>query len=162
MNFKLRATIIIIIGIFVQTTLQAQNEKPKVALVLSGGGAKGIAHIPLLQKLDSLGIVPDMVIGTSMGAVIGGLYAMGYSGDSIAAITQEINWSRILGGKVYLTKVGNEEKSEFGRYLLDLNWRKGKPEISGGILNDQNLRELFSLLSYPVYVMYAVDPLPIP
>ena len=55
----------------------SQNKKPKVALVLSGGGAKGIAHIPVIQALDSLGIVPDLVIGTSMGSVVGGLYAMG-------------------------------------------------------------------------------------
>ncbi|GAH14397.1 unnamed protein product, partial [marine sediment metagenome] len=59
----------------------AQDNKPKVALVLSGGGAKGIAHIPTLQLLDSLGIVPDLIVGTSMGSVVGGLYALGYSGD---------------------------------------------------------------------------------
>ena len=49
--------------------MSAQQKKPKVALVLSGGGAKGIAHIPVLQTLDSLGIVPDLIIGTSMGSV---------------------------------------------------------------------------------------------
>jgi NTE family protein len=51
----------------------SQNKKPKVALVLSGGGAKGLAHIPLLQTLDSLGIVPDLVVGNSMGSVMGAL-----------------------------------------------------------------------------------------
>ena len=48
----------------------AQEKKPKIALVLSGGGAKGIAHIPVLQALDSLGIVPDLIVGTSMGSVV--------------------------------------------------------------------------------------------
>ena len=67
----------------------AQEKKPKVVLVLSGGGAKGIAHIPLLQKLDSLHIVPDLIVGNSMGSIIGGLYAMGYSGDSIEKITKD-------------------------------------------------------------------------
>ena len=71
--------------------LAQEDQKPKVALVLSGGGAKGIAHIPLLQALDSLGIVPDLVIGTSMGSIVGGLYSVGYSGDSIAAIAHQAN-----------------------------------------------------------------------
>ena len=53
--------------------------RPKLALVLSGGGAKGIAEIPVLQELDRRGIVPDMVLGTSMGALIGAFYASGYS-----------------------------------------------------------------------------------
>ncbi|MGV8812562.1 MAG: patatin-like phospholipase family protein [Gelidibacter sp.] len=59
-----------------------------MALVLSGGGAKGLAHIPALQALDSLGIVPDLVVGNSMGSIVGGLYAAGYSGDSIASLTK--------------------------------------------------------------------------
>lgn len=66
----------------------AQDKKTKVALVLSGGGAKGLAHIPALQALDSLGIVPDLVVGNSMGSIVGGLYAAGYSGDSIASLTK--------------------------------------------------------------------------
>lgn len=73
----------------------SQNKKPKVALVLSGGGAKGIAHIPVIQALDSLGIVPDLVIGTSMGSIVGGLYAMGYSGDSIAKIANSARWDKL-------------------------------------------------------------------
>ncbi|KAB1071951.1 patatin-like phospholipase family protein [Tamlana haliotis] len=137
-------------------------KKPKVALVLSGGGAKGIAHIPVLQKLDSLGIVPDLVVGTSMGSVVGGLYAMGYSGNEISAILNKLNWSDLLGGSVTLAKVGNEEKSEFGHYLLGLNWKNKKPSISTGILNDQNLRELLATLTYPVYNVHDFDRLPIP
>src|SRR5690554_1324874 len=68
------------------------NKKPKVALVLSGGGAKGVAHIPTLQTLDSLGIVPDLIVGNSMGSIMGGLYAMGYSGDSIVNLVKQTNW----------------------------------------------------------------------
>lgn len=63
---------------------------PRTALVLSGGGAKGIAHIGVLAALDSLGIRPDLVVGTSMGAAVGALYASGYSGhtlDSLARVT---------------------------------------------------------------------------
>ena len=66
------------------SALLAQEKKPKIALVLSGGGAKGVAHIPLLQKMDSLGIVPDLIVGNSMGSIVGGLYAMGYSGNELS------------------------------------------------------------------------------
>ncbi|WP_455169665.1 DUF3418 domain-containing protein, partial [Aegicerativicinus sediminis] len=140
----------------------AQEDKPKIALVLSGGGAKGLAHIPLLQALDSLGIVPDLVVGTSMGSIVGGLYSMGYSGDSIANIALHADWNTLLGGSVSLANVGVEEKSEFDRYLFDLNLVNGKPIIDAAILNDQNLRELLSELTYPVYEIDKFDDLAIP
>ena len=72
---KNKVLIVLLIALFGvnQFALSQDKEKPKVALVLSGGGAKGIAHIPLLEALDSLGIVPDVVIGTSMGSIVGGL-----------------------------------------------------------------------------------------
>ena len=147
---------------FASNLIYAQEEKPKVALVLSGGGAKGVAHIPVLQKLDSLGIVPDLIIGTSMGSVIGGLYAAGYSGDSIAEITKNVNWDKLLGGNVSLTDVSVEEKSEFDRYLLNLDIIEGKPKVKSGLLRDQNLREFLSSLLYPVYNINNFDDLPIP
>src|SRR5690554_3960964 len=88
--------IFISLPVFAQDSLISQlpDKKPKIALVLSGGGAKGLAHIPVLQALDSLGIVPDLIVGTSMGSIVGGLYAMGYSGDSIASMTKAANWSK--------------------------------------------------------------------
>ncbi len=140
----------------------AQDNKPKIALVLSGGGAKGVAHIPTLQILDSLGIVPDLIIGTSMGAVVGGFYSMGYSGDSIAVITKNANWDELLGGKTALSDVSVEEKNEFNRYMIDFDWIKGKPKVSSSLLNDQNLREFLSTYAFPVYKIRDFDKLSIP
>ncbi|OAZ05217.1 patatin-like phospholipase family protein [Flavobacterium succinicans] len=140
----------------------SQNKKPKVALVLSGGGAKGIAHIPVIQALDSLGIVPDLVVGTSMGSIVGGLYAMGYSGDSIAKIANSAQWDELLGGKVSLNNVSVEEMSEFSRYLIDIDVKNYKPVIKSSLLNDQNLREFLSLITYPAYNISNFDKLPIP
>ncbi len=155
---------ILIFGILLlsYSVMFAQNKKPKVALVLSGGGAKGVAHIPVLQKLDSLGIVPDLVLGTSMGSVIGGLYAAGYSGDEIEELTMKVNWDEILGGTIALSDVGVEEKSEFNRYLVNLDVIDGKPKVKPALLKDQNLRELLSSLLYPVYNIQDFDKLPIP
>ena len=140
----------------------SQDKKPKVALVLSGGGAKGLAHIPLLQTLDSLGIVPDLIIGTSMGSIVGGLYAMGYSGDSIAHLSSDIDWDNLLGGDVSLSKVGVEEKKEFKRYLINIDIFEGKPTVNASFLKDQNLREFLTSITYPVYDINDFDNLPIP
>ncbi|WP_291287284.1 patatin-like phospholipase family protein [Flavobacterium sp.] len=142
--------------------LFSQEKKPKVVLVLSGGGAKGIAHIPLLQKLDSLHIVPDLIVGNSMGSIIGGLYAMGYSGDSIEKITKNIYWDKLLGGGQSLQSVSAEEKREFQRYLVGIGIKDGKLNSVGSLLNDQNLRESLSELTFPVYNVKDFDSLPIP
>ena len=144
------------------THVFAQDKKPKVALVLSGGGAKGIAHIPVLQALDSLGIVPDLIIGTSMGSVVGGLYAMGYSGDSIANIANNANWNNLLTGDIPLTKVSAEEKGEFKKYLIELDIVNWSPKLKSSLLRDQNLREFLSLLTFPVYNINNFDDLSIP
>ncbi len=140
----------------------AQEKKPKVAVVLSGGGARGIAHIYTLQMLDSLGIVPDMILGTSMGSVVGGLYAMGYSGDEIERMTRETDWVTLFGGEISLQDISNEEKSEYDRYLIDFDFVKGKPKVSNAIISDQNLREYLNALTYPVYNISDFDKLPIP
>ena len=140
----------------------AQDKKPKVALVLSGGGAKGIAHIPVLQALDSLGIVPDLIIGTSMGSVVGGLYAMGYSGESIANIANNARWDDLLGGDISLSNVSVEEKSEFKKYLIELDVIDWSPKLNSSLLRDQSLREFLSEITFPVYNIKDFDDLSIP
>ncbi len=140
----------------------SQAKKPKVVLVLSGGGAKGLAHIPLLQTLDSLKIVPDLIVGNSMGSVVGGLYAMGYSGDSIADIVKQANWEQLIGGRVSLKNVSVEEKTEFNRYLIEMDYNKGKINIGKFLLNDQNLRQFITTLTFPSYNIDDFDKLPIP
>ena len=63
---------------------------PKFALVLSGGGSRGLAHIPILEELDRRGLYPDLVVGTSMGALIGAFYAAGYSGEELERLVDEL------------------------------------------------------------------------
>lgn len=155
-------SILLLLLIACSQLITAQDKKPKVALVLSGGGAKGIAHIPLLQVLDSLGIVPDLIVGNSMGSIVGGLYAMGYSGDSIADIMKNADWDKLIGGGISLKKVSVEEKSEFNRYLIEVDWIKGHLKLGSYLLNDQNLREYISFLTYPSYKENDFDNLSIP
>src|SRR5690606_41027947 len=88
----------IIIIIFLPYWLipQTAADRPKIGLTLSGGGAKGLAHIGLLKAIDSAGINVDYISGTSIGAIGGGLYAVGYSGNEIADLAREMQWNRIL------------------------------------------------------------------
>ncbi len=83
---KKRALLFLLLLLSASSAFSLSLFRPKFALVLSGGGARGIAEIPILQELDKRGIVPDMVIGTSAGALIGGLYASGHDGDKIEEI----------------------------------------------------------------------------
>lgn len=72
-------------------------QPPKLALVLSGGGARGAAHIGVLRVLEELRIRPDLVVGTSMGSIVGGLYAAGWSPDEIETLLGETDWTRSSG-----------------------------------------------------------------
>ena len=69
---------------------QQEGTRPKVGLTLSGGGAKGLAHIGILKAIDSAGLKIDYITGTSMGAIIGALYAVGYSGKEIEQLCQKL------------------------------------------------------------------------
>lgn len=76
------------------------GERKKVAVVLGGGGAKGVAHIGVLKVLEEVGIPIDIVAGTSMGAIVGGLYAIGYSPDEIKRMVELQDWDMLLSDKV--------------------------------------------------------------
>src|SRR5690242_11807318 len=83
--------------VLISAPLRGQECRPdRVALVLSGGGAKGLAHIGVLRVLDSLGIRPDLVVGSSMGAIIGGMYASGYSGREIDSLARSLPLADLL------------------------------------------------------------------
>jgi NTE family protein len=146
---------------------QAQNKTatkpPKIGICLSGGGAKGLAHIGLLRMIDSLGIKVDYVSGTSMGAVVGGLYAMGYSGDQIKDIALDINWRGILNNKTSLDKVNIAEKDEYNRYVLETPMSKRfLPTLPTGAVEGQYLFDVLTRLTLPAHCVHNFDNLPIP
>ncbi len=92
--------LISLLFLIVLLPLNAQNDsivtQPKIGLVLSGGGAKGFAHIGALKVIDSLGIKIDYVAGTSMGAIIGSLYATGYSGKQLEAMFEAQDFDELI------------------------------------------------------------------
>jgi NTE family protein len=125
-----------------------QGERPKIGLVLSGGGAKGMAHVGVLKVLEEVGLEPDYITGTSMGSIMGGLYSIGYSADEIAEIIETVDWSKVLTNEIPSNQVIMQRKHEYSRYILELPIYGGKPELPPGLIEGQKLSELFSELSW--------------
>src|SRR6187549_3540087 len=84
---------------------QSRGQRPKIGLTLSGGGAKGLAHIGILKAIDSAGLKIDYITGTSMGSIVGSLYAAGYSGKEIERIVRTLDWNVLFSGKPSLQNV---------------------------------------------------------
>lgn len=125
--------------------------QPKIGLTLSGGGAKGLAHIGILEALDSAGLRIDCITGTSMGSIIGSLYAAGYTGKEIEKIARELDWNFLFSGKPSMRNVNIDEKTEFDNYALEVPFEKGKLRLSAGIIEGQELWLKFQELFLPIY-----------
>ena len=131
--------------------ISQSNEKPKVGLVLSGGGAKGIAHLGLLHAMDSLDIKADYITGTSMGAIMGALYSIGYSANDIDSIIRIADWNYILSDDIPLSDIEVNEKHDYERYQITLNFSGNlKPKLPSGIVYGQHISEYFSKLTWRV------------
>jgi len=136
--------------------------KPKVGLVLSGGGAKGIAHIGTLKVLEKLGIKPDYITGTSMGSIMGGLYAAGYSARELDSIIRKIDWNIMLSDNIPLTMVVPEEKYDYRRYLFEFDLTKKGPVLPTGVVAGQGISEELNYLTWHVSHIKDFNDLPIP
>lgn len=129
---------------------QSLPGRPKIGVTLSGGGAKGLAHIGILKAIDSAGLKVDYITGTSMGAVIGSLYSIGYSADTLEKIARTIDWDLLLSNQSGLRSLFMEEKDEYGKYDIELPWVNNKFKISTGFLEAQELWLKLSELFFPV------------
>lgn len=115
------------------------KDRPKIGLTLSGGGAKGLAHIGILKAIDSAGLKIDYVTGTSMGSIIGSLYAIGNSGNKIEDIARKTDWNLIFSNLVPLRSFSLEEKNEYGKYALELPFSQGKFTLPSGAIESEEL-----------------------
>ncbi|HKZ68077.1 MAG TPA: patatin-like phospholipase family protein, partial [Chitinophagaceae bacterium] len=129
---------------------QSLPGRPKIGVTLSGGGAKGLAHIGILKAIDSAGLKVDYITGTSMGAVIGSLYSIGYSADTLEKIARTVDWDLLLSNQSGLRSLFMEEKDEYGKYDIELPWVNNRFKISTGFLEAQELWLKLSELFFPV------------
>lgn len=163
---KMNTYKILIVFLFLSLVSFSQNvqntEKPKIGLVLSGGGAKGLAHIGVLHVLEEAGIKPDYITGTSMGSIIGALYAMGYSVDEISEINKNSDWATLLSDDLPLYKIVMEEKYESNRYLFSFPIRNYKFKLPSGFIEGQQLESQLAEFTWPLTENENFDSLPIP
>ncbi len=136
--------------------------RPKIGLTLSGGGAKGLAHIGLLKAIDSAGLKVDYLTGTSMGAVVGAMYAIGYSGKEIEAIARQINWNLMLSNQVALRDLPMTEKEDYSRYPLEFAFAAGRPQLPVGLLAGQELWLKLAEIYFPARDQPDFSKFPIP
>lgn len=141
---------------------QPQSSRPKIGLALSGGGAKGLIHIGILQAIDSAGLKIDYITGTSMGSIIGAMYAAGYSGDTIEQMTRPMDWGLLFSTSPQLNAISIEEKSEYEKYAIEIPFVDGNFKLGKGIIEGQELWLKFSEVFKPVYNITDFSKLSIP
>lgn len=152
----------LVLFVFFQLGGTAQTDQPKVGLVLSGGGAKGLAHIGAIKVLEANGIRPDYITGTSMGSIIGGLYAMGYTSDQLDSLARTLTWDDFFNDKLTRNYVPLEERSRTDRYQVSFPLEDGKIKLPRGFVYGHKLTLLFSGLSIPIHQVENFDDLDIP
>jgi len=120
----------------------SQEKQPKIGLVLSGGGAKGFAHVGILKEIDKAGIKLDYIGGTSMGAIVGGLYAAGYSADQIEIIIEKIDFLSLIRDQIPRNSETFFEKEYGENTMIALPVKKGIISLPKAISKGQNILNL--------------------
>ena len=122
-------------------------QRKKVGVVLSGGGAKGMAHIGVLKVLEKAGIPVDIVTGTSIGSIVGGLYSIGYNSHSLDSMVRAQDWTYVITDKEDLRKQSLLDRKKANTYLFSTGLTIGKHSVNaGGLIKGKNLAELFQKL----------------
>ncbi|MEQ5790151.1 patatin-like phospholipase family protein [Muricauda sp. NFXS6] len=140
----------------------SENRPPKVGLVLSGGGAKGLAHIGALKIIEESGIKVDYIGGTSMGAIVGALYASGYSAQQLDSIFRNTDFNNLIQDNVPRSAKTFYEKEDSERYALTLPFENFKVSFPQAISGGQNIYNLLVQLLFHVKDVQDFRKLPIP
>ena len=140
------------------------HRRPKVAVVLSGGGAKGMAHIGALRVIERAGLPIDIITGTSMGALIGGLYSIGYDAETLDSLVGVQDWKFLLSDRVKAKNPNLSEREKQNTYILSmpLTIARKANNMSGGLINGNNLSQLFTRLTIGWHDSIDFADLPIP
>ena len=143
---------------------EIRKSRPTVAVVLAGGGAKGASHIGVLKYLEEKGIPIDFVAGTSMGGLMGGLYAMGYSATEIDSIVRSIDWNVMMSDNIPMDFYTYTRKMYKGTYVLDIPFTKldFKKSLPSGIMYGLNVYNMLSALSVGYQQKISFLDLPTP
>lgn len=161
----MKKAIFLILILFISYSYsQDTPQRKKVALVLSGGGAKGTAHIGALKVLEQANIPIDMIVGTSMGALMGGLYSIGYTADMLDSLVRVQDWGFLLSDNIDSKEMDIIQREKKNTYLLSFALNNiGKLSIGKpGFIKGKNLANLFSKLTFNYHDSIDFNSLPIP
>ena len=134
--------------LFIFCTVRAQQ--PRVAFVLSGGGARGFAHVGVLQVLEEIGFKPVIITGTSMGSVVGGMYAIGYKSDTLRRIIETVDWNDLFYDKVKRENLNSIARERYDRYVVRLDFEGKKIVSYSGFVKGTKMHNLLTNLCLPV------------
>lgn len=158
----MKQTILCLLAILLSCPLHVEGRK-KVAVVLSGGGAKGVAHIRALKVIEDAGIPIDYVVGTSMGAIVGGLYSIGFTTTQLDTLVQEQDWKFLLSDATERKELTLANREEAEQYLLSAPFeRRPQEALSAGVIKGRNLAILFSKLTEGYHDSIDFNQFPIP
>jgi NTE family protein len=144
-------------------TSRALGHRPKIALVLGGGGARGAAHAGVLKVLEANKVPIDFIVGTSMGSIVGGLYAAGYSPAEIEKLFSEIDWLELLSDRPSEDLLSFRNKKDFQKLSnIQLGFNKGKISFPRGIISGQKLDFMLHKLTIHTMESQSFDELRIP
>lgn len=139
-----------------------QGDSLRVGLVLSGGGAMGIAHIGVIQAIEEAGIRIDYITGTSMGSLVGGLYAIGYTSDQLAELATSNNFTELFTEKPDRQYISNYEKINNDRTIATFPISEKRIDLPVGIISGQNVYTFLSRLTQSVHGIEEFDDFEIP
>ncbi len=155
----------LVLFLFSPQFLYAQHglgEEIKVGVVLSGGGAKGVAHIGVLKALEEAGVRVDFISGTSMGALVGGLYSIGYTSDQLIELTKENNFMELFTERPNRRYISNYEKGFDERTIVSFPISERGIDLPAGIITGQNIYSFLSGLAWSAHSTDNFDNFPIP
>ena len=145
-------------------TQSPQNKRAKIGLVLSGGGARGFAHIGVLKVLEENKVPIDYVVGTSMGSIIGGLYAIGLSPEEIESGVKEISWDKVFDDFAYREyKTFRRKQDDFDFFNIHrIGINDNGLQLSPGLIEGQQIEIALDRLAHPGFHINDYDKLRIP
>ena len=147
-----------------QNTKSSTKSRPKIGLVLGGGGAKGLAHAGVIKVLEDNHIPIDVISGTSMGAIVGSLYASGYTADELVDVAQTLDWNDVFNDKTSRGRSSFRRKADEYGFLTDykVSFKNGSIVLPKGIIQGQNLFLAISRLLAKTRSVGKFENLPIP
>ena len=149
---------------YAETPAAEAPKRPKIGVVFGGGGAKGAAHIGVLKVLEEQKVPVDYIAGTSMGAIVGALYASGLTAEELEKVITAIDWKDVFKGDPDRREVDYRRKREDYEHLtgLSVGIKDGKVVFPKGLIKDQKVNVLFEMLMLHTSDIDDFDNLPIP